>query len=512
MNEANIQILRSKIGLHTKKKDGQMKSNKIIEEVLNEIEKHEGAMSRRDAMKFLAASPLAASVIAGTAGVTTAHASSGAKGKIVIVGGGLAGVATAAKLTHKLSNPDITIIEPNPKSVSYQPGQTLIAGGVWQKSDIEYETEKFIPKGVTWIKESVVSFDPKNNKLKTSGGQEIGYDYLVVATGLVLDFAAIKGLEGVITSYGPNDVVRQKVGKNGVYSIYFADGAVDTYKGIQELIAKAKAHKGSEKLQALFTDPATPIKCGGAPKKIMYLMHARLVEAGVRDKVELLFCPSGDKMFGVPEYHTAILEQFKQRDFKWEYKTNLVAIDTEKKVATFEKKWLEKGEFDEDLKEYTMISMSKEVEKKYDFIHVTPPQKAPDVVGKSPLGSSKGWVPVVQETLQHVTFKNIFCLGDVAAVPMGKTGGSARKQYNVVADNLVAVMEKQAQLPSKFDGYTVCPLITSIGTVMLAEFNWTAKPTPSFPLDPTQERWIWWLLKVYALKPMTVYGMLSGRA
>jgi sulfide:quinone oxidoreductase len=424
----------------------------------------------------------------------------------------LAGVATAAKLTHKLSNPDITIIEPNPKSVSYQPGQTLIAGGVWQKSDIEYETEKFIPKGVTWIKESVVSFDPKNNKLKTSGGQEIGYDYLVVATGLALDFGAIKGLEGVITSYGPNDVVKQKVGKNGVYSIYFADGAVDTYKGIQELIAKAKAHKGPEKLQALFTDPATPIKCGGAPKKIMYLTHERLVEAGVRDKVELLFCPSGDKMFGVPEYHTAILEQFKQRDFKWEYKTNLVAIDTEKKVATFEKKWLEKGEFDEDLKEYTMISMSKNVEKKYDFIHVTPPQKAPDVVGKSPLGSSKGWVPVVQETLQHVTFKNIFSLGDVAAVPMGKTGGSARKQYNVVADNLVAVMEKQAQLPSKYDGYTVCPLITSIGTVMLAEFNWTAKPTPSFPLDPTQERWIWWLLKVYALKPMTVYGMLSGRA
>ena len=159
-----------------------------------------------------------------------------------------------------------------------------------------------------------------------------------------------------------------------------------------------------------------------------------------------------------------------------------------------------------------MNTMSKNVEKKYDFIHITPPQKAPDVVGKSPLGSSKGWVPVVQETLQHVTYKNIFALGDVAAVPMGKTGGSARKQYNVVAENLIAVMEKKTELPEKYDGYTVCPLITSIGTVMLAEFNWSAKPTPSFPLDPTKERWIWWLLKVYLLKPMTIYGMLSGRA
>jgi len=491
-----------------------MKSDKIIEEILFEIEKHEGVMSRRNAMKFLAVSPIAASVLAGVATSTEANAaSSTATGKIVIVGGGLAGVATAAKLTRRLANPDITLIEPNPKSVSYQPGQTLIAGGIWQKSDITYETANFIPKGVKWIKDSVVSFDPKNNKVTTADGIEIGYDYLIVATGLMLNFGAIKGLEGEITSSGAdNAIVRQKVGKNGVYSIYFADGAVDTHKGIEELIAQAKAHTGTDKLQAIFTDPDTPIKCGGAPKKIMYLMHDLLKKAGVRDKIELTFCPSGDKMFGVPEYNTAIFEQFKARDFKWEFKTNLVAIDTDKKVATFEKKWLEKGEYDEDLKEYTMVSMSKMVDKNYDFIHITPPQKAPDAVGKSPIGSSKGWVPVVKETLQHVTYKNVFALGDVAAVPMGKTGGSARKEYPVVAENLIAVMEKQEKLPAAYDGYTVCPLITSIGTVMLAEFNWTAKPTPSFPLDPTQERWIWWLLKVYALKPMTVYGMLSGRA
>ena len=491
-----------------------MKSDKIIEEILFEIEKHEGGMSRRDAMKFLAASPIAATVLASATTATEAQAStSTATGKIVIVGGGLAGVATAAKLTRRLANPDITLIEPNPNSVSYQPGQTLIAGGIWQKSDITYETANFIPKGVKWIKDSVVSFDPKNNKVTTADGTEIGYDYLVVATGLMLNFEAIKGLEGEITSSGAdNAIVRQKVGKNGVYSIYFADGAVDTHKGIEELIAQAKAHTGAEKLQAIFTDPDTPIKCGGAPKKIMYLMHDLLKKAGVRDKIELTFCPSGDKMFGVPEYNAAIFEQFKARDFKWEFKTNLVAIDTDKKIATFEKKWLEKGEYDEDLKEYMMVSMSKMVDKHYDFIHITPPQKAPDAVGKSPIGSSKGWVPVVKETLQHVTYKNVFALGDVAAVPMGKTGGSARKEYPVIAENLIAVMEKQEKLPAAYDGYTVCPLITSIGTVMLAEFNWTAKPTPSFPLDPTQERWIWWLLKVYALKPMTVYGMLSGRA
>ncbi len=490
-----------------------MKKNEILEEILKEVDKHPEIMSRREALKYLTISPLAASVLAGASVGATTVSASDAKGKIVIVGGGLAGMSTAARLNNTLSNADITVIEPDPTSVSYQPGQTLIGGGVWEKEDIIYKRDDFLPSGVKLIKGSVTAFDPDNNKVTVDGSQDVSYDQLIVATGLMLNFGAIKGLEGEITSSGAdNTVVRQKVGKNGTHSIYFRDGAADTYKGIQELIEKAKNHTGSEKLQAVFTHPNTPIKCGGAPKKIMYLVNSRLEEAGVRDKVELTFYPNGGSMFGVPEYHEAILQQFKDRDFKWHYAHNLVEIDTDAKVAIFNHHWKEKGEWDEDLEEYGVVLRSEPVEVKYDFIHITPPMKAPDVVKNSPLGSDAGWVPVVKETLQHVTYKNVWCLGDVAAVPMGKTGGSVRKQYKVLVDNMVASMEGKSSLPSRYGGYTVCPLITSIGTVMLAEFDWSKKPTPSFPLDPTQERWIWWLLKVYALKPMTIYGMLPGKA
>ena len=158
-----------------------------------------------------------------------------------------------------------------------------------------------------------------------------------------------------------------------------------------------------------------------------------------------------------------------------------------------------------------MIQKNRNVEVPYDFLHIAPPAKAPDEIGKSKIGSGKGWVPVNKETLQHVTYKNIFSLGDIAAVPLGKTGGSVRKQYKVLCDNLISAIEGE-KLEAKYDGYTVCPIITSIGTVMMAEFDYTMKPTPSFPLDPTKERYIWWLLKIYLLKPMTVYGMLSGKA
>jgi sulfide:quinone oxidoreductase len=484
--------------------------DQALEIIDSELQKE--GLSRRDAFK-MAGLGSAALMMGGTEAdaATTAYASS-AKGKIVIVGGGLAGMSTAARIMNSLSNADVTVIEPNPLSVSYQPGQTLIGAGLWDKGDIAYNRDDFLPSGVNLIKDKAVEFDPDNNKLRTAGGKEISYDFLIVAAGLKLDFGRIKGLEeaGEVYSAGDNKKLVDILGDSGAASIYTADGAEHTWKQMQKFVASAKSGK---KVKGVFTHPNTPIKCGGAPKKIMYLTDDRLREAGgdARKNAELMFYPNGSKMFGVKEYHNAIVSQFEARDMKWNYRHNLIGVDLANKTATFNRHWKEKGAYDPDLEDYTIEFKSKEVTTEFDFMHITPPMKAPDEIGKSPIGSSKGWVPVVKETLQHVKYKNVFALGDIAAVPMGKTGGSARKQYKVVVDNLISAMEGK-ELTSQYDGYTVCPLITSIGTVMLAEFNWTKKPTPSFPLDPTVERTIWWMLKYYALKPMTIQGMLSGRA
>lgn len=488
-------------------------------EQLDAILKEQG-VSRRDAMKMLGLGG-AAFMMGGTeAEAATVAKASSAKGKILIIGGGLAGMSTAAKLTNELSNPDITVIEPESLSCSYQPGQTLIGAGLWEKSDIAYNRDDFVPSGTKLIAEKAVEFDPDNNTVKTDKGTVVKYDFLIVAAGLKLNYAGIKGLEeiGELYSTGNNSAAVAAMTAKGVSSIYTADGSAATWSNMEKFIADAKSGK---KVKGVFSHPNTPIKCGGAPKKIMYLTDARLREAGgsARSNADLHFYPNGGGMFGIKNYHNAIVKQFEARNMKYSYKHLLTEVKDGVAIFDNHSKFIEK--YDADLEENVKETIHERVEVAFDFLHVTPPMKAPDEIGKSKIGSGKGWIPVNKETLQHVKYPNVFALGDIAAVPMGKTGGSARKQYKVVTDNVISMMEK-GSIPAsnaKYDGYTVCPLITSIGTVMLAEFNWASKKTGDGTnaaqlkfLDPTQERYIWWLLKFYLLKPMTVHGMLAGKA
>lgn len=479
-----------------------MKKNKKLD-FMDEIINKEG-MSRRDALKFMGISPIAAAAIAGTAsGSVTTLAASDAKGKIVIVGAGAGGIMAMAKLHSVLNNPDITIIAPNEKHL-YQPGQVFMAAGEYTFDDIVKDNQDFIPDDVTWIKDEVKTFDPDNNKLILRSGDEVGYDYLVVATGLQYHYDWIDGL------------TEDLIGQHGISSVYLnnlekgtADGGSITWNWFNELKEAAK----SSKPKVLYTQPATPIKCGGAPQKILYLSDDYLKEAGLN--AEMTFATSAPKLFGaVPAVDKMLMEEVQPRygNITNKFAHNLVAVDAINKKATFEHTYTMQGAYDEDIEEYETITKVDRVEMDYDFLHVVPPMAGVDSVANSLLswqsGSAKGWLEVDKETLQHRRYKNVFGIGDICGIPIGKTGGSARHHAPVVAANLVAQMEGK-KLKEAFDGYTVCPLKTQYGKIILAEFNYKGA-APSFPLAVEEPRWIWWAFDLYMLKPMYWHLMMRG--
>ena len=477
----------------------ESKKNDFMDEIINK----EG-MSRRDALKFMGISPIAAAAIAGTgSGSLTNAEASDAKGKIVIVGAGTGGIMAMARLRRALSNPDITIISPNEKHL-YQAGQVFMAAGEYMYEDIVKDNKDFIPDDINWIKDEVKTFDPDNNKVVLRSGDEVSYDYLVVATGLECHYEWIDGLS------------EDMIGKNGISSVYLnnlekgtADGGSITWDWFNEL--KEAAKTGNPKV--IYTHPDTPIKCGGAPQKILYLSDDYLKEAGLT--AEMTFATSTDKLFGaVPAVDKVLMEEVQPYygNITNKFSHNLVAIDAENKIATFEHKYAVKGEYDEDIEEYLSITKTDRVEMEYDFIHIVPPMAAAESVANSALawqrGSAQGWLEVDRETLQHCRYANVFGIGDICGIPKGKTGGSTRHHAPIVAANLIAQMENK-KLKATFDGYTVCPIKTQYGKVILAEFNYTGI-APTFPLAVEKPRWIWWAFDLYMLKPMYWHLMMRG--
>ncbi len=378
---------------------------------------------------------------------------------VVIVGAGAGGLAAAGSLLKRDSNLDIAIIEPRDTHY-YQPGWTLVGGGVFSRNQTKRPMKSLMPKNVKWIKAAVAGFRPEANSVVIEGGEQIKYEALVVSPGLKLDWDKIKGL-------------RETLGRNGVTSNYRFDLASYTW----ELVKSLKGGK------ALFTQPPMPIKCAGAPQKAMYLSCDYWKRKGKLEDIDVHFHTAGGVLFGVKDYVPALEKYIERYDAKTHFLENLVAIDGEAKKATFSV-----TDADGNVKE--------EVQS-FDMIHVCPPQTAHDFVKSSPIANDDGWVEVNNETLQHVRYGNIFGLGDGISAPNAKTAAAVRKQAPVVAHNVISLLNNK-QSAAVYEGYGSCPLTVEKGKVVLAEFGYGGVLQPTMPkwiIDGTKATGLAWFLK-----------------
>ncbi len=394
---------------------------------------------------------------------------------VLIIGAGAAGISVASSLLARSPMLDIAIIDPADAHF-YQPGWTMVGGGIFEAASTARTMASVIPTGVRWIKAAVAAFEPDNNQIILEGCRVVKYKQLVVCPGLKLDWQGIEGLSDTL-------------GRHGVTSNYRFDLAPYTWELVQNL-------KGGK---ALFTQPPMPIKCAGAPQKAMYLSADYWTRQGVLNNIDIQFCNAGAVLFGVADYVPALMAYVKKYRIGLNFGETLVSLDGPAKQATFMK---------------NLADGSKEkVVRDFDMIHVVPPQKAPDFVRVSPLADAAGWVDVDPSSLRHKTYANVFSLGDVANTTNAKTAAAARKQAPVVAHNLLVSLG-QIHGEAKYDGYGSCPLTVERGKIVLAEFTYGGKLAPSFPtwlIDGTKPSALAWLLKERLLPLIYWEAMLKGR-
>ena len=395
--------------------------------------------------------------------------------EVVIVGAGAGGISVAASLKARKPGLNIALIDPADIHY-YQPGWTMVGGGIFDPQSTAKTMGSLIPKGVHWIKAAVAAFEPQNNAVILDGCRVVKYDRLVVCPGLKLDWEKVEGLE-------------ETLGRNGVTSNYRYDLAPYTW----ELVQKMRSGR------ALFTQPPMPIKCAGAPQKAMYLSADAWSRKGVLKDIDIQFMNAGGVLFGVKDYVPALMKYIEKYGVTLNFFHNLVAVDGPGKTATFEVK--------------APDTEATRVEVEFDMMHVTPPQTAPDFIRVSPLADEAGWVDVDQATLRHKTFDNIWSLGDVMNAPNAKTAAAARKQAPTVADNIIADIRGRSAV-AQYDGYGSCPLTVERGKIVLAEFGYGGTLKPSFPtflLDGTKPTRAAWFLKETVLPPIYWKAMLKGK-
>lgn len=453
-----------------------------FEQQMRKLER-DGVISRAQFLQIMAAA--GATIALGTDKAYAAK--SNAKGKIVIIGGGAAGISMAAQLLRKLKNPDITIIDPSARHY-YQPGFTLISGGVYSADEVWRPQEECMPSGVKWLKDKVTLVHPTQNKVDTEKSGTINYDFLVVAPGVKYDWSRIEG------------ITYSTIGAGNAHTIYDHRGAQMTWKAMQEF--SKKGGKG------VFCDTWTKHKCGGAPKKVSLLTWDNCRKQGTLDNIDIHYYTASKQLYNVPHFTPRLEEIYRERNIPVDVNCRLKGIDTEAKRAYFER-----VETDAEGNKITTPFTES-----YDFMHFMVPQCAPDFVRESGLSwtegnlAADGWVMVDKHSLIHTTYSNILSLGDCAGIPTSKTSAAVRKQLPIAVENLIAMMEGRTP-EAHYNGYAACPIVTDYGHVLMCEFDYDKKEQISFPLsllDMSKEQWVAWLLKVYALKPMYFELMLRG--
>jgi len=353
--------------------------------------------------------------------------------RLVVLGSGTAGTTVVNKLRPRLDPRgwEIVVVD-EATDHHYQPGYLFVPFGTYDPADIVKPIENYLPKGVEFRRSTIESIDPGRNVVVLEGGDELGYDYLVIATGATPRPDQTPGMLG-------------EEWRKSVFDFYTLDGAT--------ALAERLENWAGGRLVVHITE--MPIKCPVAPLEFVFLADSYFKERGMRDRVELVYVTPLDGAFTKPVAAGRLGGMLDDRQITMEPDFYVERVDNEAKA---------------------LVSYD-EREIPFDLLVTVPLNMGAEFIARSGMGDELNFVPVDKETFVSPKWANVFAIGDAADLPTSKAGSAAHFAVEVFTENFMQVSRGE-EMTHRFDGHTNCFVESGDGKAMLIDFNYDVQPLP----------------------------------
>ena len=335
--------------------------------------------------------------------------------RIVILGGGLGGTIAAFELRHTLgTQADIRLVSDQDK-FSFTPSNPWVAVGWRQSEEIQIDLATALGrKGIQFVHRAVSGIIPQDNRIELSGGDTLGYDYLVIATGPALAYDEIEGL-------GPD---------GRTVSICQTEHAVE---------AAEKFEQFCKSPGPIIVGAVQGASCFGPAYEFAMILDTELRKRKLRDQVPMTFVTPEPYighlgLDGVGDTKSMLESELRQRHIKW---------ITNAYVERISDGAMHVGELRE-------AEEPVHRELPFDFAMLLPAFRGIEpLMGIEGLVNARGFV-LVDDHQRNRAFPNIFALGVCIAiaptgetlVPVGvpKTGFMIESMSRAIALNIAALL------------------------------------------------------------------------
>jgi sulfide:quinone oxidoreductase len=359
--------------------------------------------------------------------------------RILILGGGVGGTLTANLLVKKLRRQlkagevTITVVDQTGQH-TYQPGFMYIAMGGERVDRLQRPERGLLDPRVALVIGEVEKVDETTQTVHLNGGERLGYDYLVLASGSRIVPEAIEHFDTEAQHF------------------YTAEAALELRRALD-------AFEGGRIVVAI---AGMPYKCPPAPLEVSFLIESELRQRGLRDRSEVHFCSPIGRAFTIESVSEMATPIFEAKGIEVHTFFNVEAIDPERKVVQ---------------------SLEGE-ELPYDLLILVPPHKGQQFLIDSGLAPAPGgWLPTDRATLQVGGRANMFALGDATDLPLSKAGSTAHFEAPVVTERIVAAIQGR-EVDHKHGDYlgkVMCFFEIGDGKGTLLQFDYEHPPRPPKP-------------------------------